>query len=96
LLGDIYGKLGKEGILNQTVGNESGHQGNNDNSVRIVNFAALKNLDFTSSMFPHQYIDKYTWTSPDGKTHHNPTDHMLMTDRRWNSSTLDVRSFGGS
>jgi hypothetical protein len=39
-------------------------------------------------MSPHQYIDKYTWTSPDGKTHHNSTDHILMIDRIWNSSTL--------
>jgi hypothetical protein len=86
LLGNA--KLGKAGILNQTAGNESGHQDNNDNSVRIIKFATLKNLGFTSSMFPHQYIDKYTWTSPGGKTRHSPTDHILMIDRRLNSSTL--------
>jgi len=44
-------------------------------------------------MFPHQNIHKYTWTSPDGKTH-NHIGHVLI-DRRWHSSVLDVRSFRG-
>jgi len=47
-----------------------------------------------STMVPHRDIHKYTWTSPDGKTH-NPTDHMLI-DRRSHSSILDVRSFRGA
>jgi hypothetical protein len=42
-------------------------------------------------MFPHRSIHKYTWTSPDGKTH-NWIDHVLI-DRRWHSGILDVISF---
>jgi hypothetical protein len=44
-------------------------------------------------MFPHRNIRKYTCTSTDGKTY-NQFDHIL-TDRRWNVSILDVRSFRG-
>jgi hypothetical protein len=42
-------------------------------------------------MFPHRNIHKYTWTSPDGKTH-NHIDHILV-DRRRYSNVLYVRSF---
>jgi hypothetical protein len=40
-------------------------------------------------MFPHLNIYKYTWTSPDGKTH-NLIDHILI-DRRRHSNVLDDR-----
>jgi hypothetical protein len=42
-------------------------------------------------MIPHRNIHKYTWTSPDGKTH-NQIDHILV-DRQRHSNVLDVRSF---
>ena len=70
------------------------HQANNNNGVRIVNIATSKNLVVKSTMFPRRNINKYTCTSPDGKTH-NQIDHIL-TDRRWHSSVLDVRSFRGA
>jgi hypothetical protein len=83
--------LGKEYTFKPTIGNESLHEDSNDNGVRVVNFATSKNLVVKSTMFPHRNIHKYTWTSPDGKTH-NQIDHVLI-DRRWHSSILDVRSF---
>jgi hypothetical protein len=42
-------------------------------------------------MFSHRNILKYTWTSPDGKTH-NQIYHILIARRR-HSNVLDVRSF---
>ena len=62
--------------------------------MRLVTFAASKNLVVKSTMFPHRNIHKYTWTSPDGKTH-NQIDHILI-DRRRHTSILDVRSFKGA
>jgi hypothetical protein len=44
-------------------------------------------------MFPHRKIDKYTWTSPEGKMC-NQIDHVLI-DRRWHSSILGVQFFRG-
>jgi hypothetical protein len=55
LLGDFHAKVGRENIFKPTIGKESLHQVSNDNGVRIVNFATLKNL-VKSTMFPHRNI----------------------------------------
>jgi len=94
LLGDLNAKVGRENIFKPTIGQLSLHQDSNDNGVRLVNFATSQNLVVKNTMFPHRNIHKYTWTSPDGKTH-NQIDHLLI-DRRWQSSVLDVRSFRGA
>jgi endonuclease/exonuclease/phosphatase family metal-dependent hydrolase len=94
LLGDFNAKVGREDIFKPTIGNESSHGISNDNGVRVVNIATSKNLVVKSTMFPHHSIHKYTWTSPDGKTH-NQSDHILI-DRRRYSSILDVTSFRGA
>src|SRR5215468_10162524 len=91
LLGDFNAKVGREDIFKPKIGNESLHQVSNDNGVRIVKFATSKNLVVKSTMFTHRNVHKYTWTSPDGKTH-NQIDHVLI-DRRRHSSIVDVRSF---
>jgi len=88
LLGDFNAKVGRENIFKPTIGQESLHQDSNDNGVRLVNFTTSKKLVVKSTMFPHRNIHKYTWTSPDGKTH-NQIGHVLI-DRRWHSSVLDV------
>jgi hypothetical protein len=67
------------------------HEISNDNGVRLENFATSKNIRVKSTMFSNHNIYKYTWTSPDGKTH-NQIDHILV-DRRRQPNILDVRSF---
>jgi exonuclease III len=88
LLGDFNAKIGREDIFKLTVGNETLHEISNDNGVRVVNFATSKNFIVKSTRFSHHNINKYTWTSPEGKTH-NQVDHILV-DRRQHSSILDV------
>jgi hypothetical protein len=45
-------------------------------------------------MSPHRNILNYTWASPDGKIH--KYIDIILIDRRWHSSMLDVRSFRGA
>ena len=56
ILRDFNAKLGREDIFKPTIGNERLHQDNNDNGVRIVNFATSKNLVLKIKMFPHRSI----------------------------------------
>ena len=64
------------------------HQDSKDTGVSVVNFATLKNLVVKGMMFPQRNIHKYTWTSPDGRTH-NQIDCILI-DRSWKSGMLDI------
>jgi hypothetical protein len=45
-------------------------------------------------MFPIRNIHKYTWISPDGKTH-SQIDHVLI-DIRQHSNLVNVRLFRGA
>jgi hypothetical protein len=89
LLRDFNAKVCKEDIFKPTFGNESLHEISNDDGIRVVNFVTSKNLIVKSTMFPHRNLHKFTWTSPDGKTH-NQIDHILI-DMGRHSSVLDVR-----
>jgi hypothetical protein len=44
LLGDFNTEVGREDIFKPIIDNESLHEVSNDNRVRVVNFATLKNL----------------------------------------------------
>jgi hypothetical protein len=91
LLGDFNAKESRKYIFKPAIGTESLHKISNDNGVRVVNFATSKHIRVKSTMFPHRIVHKYTWTSPDVKTH-NQIDHILV-DRRRHSNILDVRSY---
>ena len=43
LLGEFNAKVGRENIFQLTIGHESVHPENNDNSTRLVNFANSRN-----------------------------------------------------
>jgi len=48
---------------------------------RIVTIMVASKLPAVNSkMFPHRDIHKYTWTSPDGKTH-NQIDHTGLSKK---------------
>jgi len=58
LLGDFNAKVGSENIFKPTIGSESLQQDNNDNGVRIVNFAASKSLVVKNTMLQQRKILK--------------------------------------
>ncbi len=93
VMGDYNAKIGREEIFRPTIGTESLHENCNDNGVRVVNFAAARNLIVKSTYFKHRDIHKATWTSPDGNTH-NQIDHFLI-DRRRHTNVTDVRTYRG-
>jgi hypothetical protein len=94
LLGDFNAKVNRKDIFKSTVGNESLHEIRNDNLVRVVNFATSKNPIVKIKIFPHHKINKFTWTTSDGKTH-NQIVHTLL-DRTQNSSILEDRLFSAA
>jgi hypothetical protein len=87
----LHCQVVRQDTFQTTIGNGTLHKNNDDNGDGVVNFATPRNLIVKSTMFPHQNIDKFTWTSIDGKS---PTqiDHIL-TERRRHSTTLGVLSF---
>jgi hypothetical protein len=89
LLGDLNTQVGREDISKSTIGNDSLHEISNDNGVRSANFATSKNLTAKSTLFLHDNIHKYAWTSPDRKTN-NQFDHILV-DRRRHSNDRSFR-----
>jgi hypothetical protein len=59
--------------------------------MELINFASSRNLRVKSTMFPHRNFHKYTWTSPDGKTHNQI--HHILVDRRRHSNIHYVKSY---
>jgi hypothetical protein len=82
-LRDSNAKVGMGDIFKTIIGNESLLDFSNDNGVRVVNFAASKNLIVKSTTFPHRDIHKHTWNFQ--------IDHVLIVKSR-HSNILDLRS----
>jgi hypothetical protein len=80
MLGDFNATVGRENIFKPTIGNESLHQGNDDNGVRIVVFATSNNLVVKSTVFPLRNIHKHTWISLMGRLTTISTIHWQIGD----------------
>jgi hypothetical protein len=91
LLGDFNAKVRREDIFKPTIGNENLHEISNDNGVRVVKFATSNNRNVSSTMFIYHNIHKFTWTSPDRKTH-NQIDNILRDRRRQKLYLMSDRS----
>jgi hypothetical protein len=78
VLEDFSVNVGREEIFKPTVAKERLH------GIRVVNSGISKNLFAKSTMFPHPNINKFTWTSPDGKTH-NEIEHISIDWRQQSS-----------
>jgi hypothetical protein len=60
MLLDLNTKESKEDIFKPPIWKDRLHKISNDNGVRVVNFATVKNLIVRSIMFPHRNIHKFT------------------------------------
>jgi exonuclease III len=94
VLGDLNAKFGREIQFSLTVGSESLHETSNGNGLRLIFFAAAKNMTISNTTFPHKDIHKATWKSPDGITA-NQIDHILI-QKRFRSCIKDIRSYRGA
>jgi hypothetical protein len=90
LLGHFNVKVGRKDIFKSTTGNECVNEISNDNGVRVKKFATSKNQSVKSTNFPHHNINKYTWTSPDGKINNHIV--LILKDRQRHSCVPDVCS----
>jgi hypothetical protein len=66
-------------IFKPTIRNKTLQKISNDNGIRAVKFATSNNLIVKSTMFWHCNSHKFTWRSPDGKSH-NHIEHILIGD----------------
>jgi endonuclease/exonuclease/phosphatase family metal-dependent hydrolase len=77
------------GDANAKVGRET-----NENGLRLIDFAAGRQMAIKSTYFMHKRIHLETWHSPDGRTC-NQIDHCLIDGRHF-SDVIDVRARRGA
>lgn len=94
LLGDLNAKCVRETHFSLTIGSESLHELSNGNGLRLILFAAAKNMIISSTTFLHKNIHKTTWKSLDGITT-NQVDHLFI-QKRFRSRIKDIRIFRGA
>jgi hypothetical protein len=63
--------LKKNDIFKPTNGNNSLYEPSNIKVVKVINFAATKNIIVKYTLFTFCNIHTHTWNPPDGKSHFN-------------------------
>jgi hypothetical protein len=93
-MGDANAKVGREIVHQPTIGKHSLHESTNENGLRLVAFAAGRQMSIKSKYFMHKQIHPQTWHSPDGHIF-NQIDHCLIDERRF-SDVIDVMARRGA
>jgi len=58
VIGDLNAKCGKKTHFIPMIGRESLHETSNGNGLRLISFAAAKDMIISSTTFPHKNIHK--------------------------------------
>jgi hypothetical protein len=93
MMGDASAKVGRETVHQPTIDKYSLHESTNENCLRLVDFAAGKQMAIKSTYFMHKRIHFQTWHSSDGHTF-NQIDHCLIDGRHF-SDVIDVMARRG-
>jgi hypothetical protein len=87
-------KVGRETVHQPTIGKHSLHEITNENGIRLVDFAAGRQMAIKSTYFMHKRIHTQTWHSPDGHTF-NQFDPCLIDGRHF-FDVIDVMARRGA
>ncbi|XP_062717045.1 uncharacterized protein LOC134292171 [Aedes albopictus] len=93
IIGDLNVQVGHEEEFRPTIGKFSAHQQTNENGLRLIDFAASKNMAIRSTFFQHSLPYRYTWRSP--QQTESQIDHVLIDGRHF-SDIIDVRTYRGA
>ncbi|XP_062558217.1 craniofacial development protein 2-like [Armigeres subalbatus] len=77
IIGDLNAQVGQEEEFRPTIGKFSAHRLTNENGLRLIDFAASKNMAIRSTYFQHSLPYRYTWRSP--LQTKSQIDHVLMS-----------------
>ncbi|KMQ85216.1 craniofacial development protein 2-like protein, partial [Lasius niger] len=94
VIGDFNAKIGREPAYKKIIDSHGLHAESNDNGTRVIYFAGSRGMVVMSTQFPRKNIHKWTWTSPDDRSH-NQIDHVLI-EKRGASSIKNVRTYRGA
>ena len=97
VIGDFNAQVGQEEEFKPVIGGFSAHSQTNENGLRLIDFAASKNMAVRSTFFQHKLLYRYTWRSPNenNENRESQIDHVLIDGRHF-SDIIDVRSYRGA